>query len=73
MPLFEYRCTQCGHQFEELLLGTATPACPICQSQQLDKLLSTFAVSSGNSAPRDTVAPCATCGDPRGPGACALD
>ena len=75
MPLFEYVCKQCGHQFEELVLGTTTPTCPSCRSQQLKKLLSVFAVSnrSGNDAPREAVAPCGTCGDPRGPGACALD
>lgn len=73
MPLFEYRCTQCGQQFEELVLGTTTPACPACHSQKLDKLLSTFAVGSSHSTQPAPVAPCSTCGDPRGPGACALD
>ncbi len=75
MPLFEYLSKQCGHQFEELVLGTTTPTCPACQSQKLEKLLSVFAVGnrSGNDAPREAVGPCGTCGDPRGPGACALD
>lgn len=73
MPLFEYVCKQCSRQFEELVLGTTAPTCPSCQSEKLEKLLSTFAVSSGNGSPGDAVAPCGTCGDPRGPGACALD
>ena len=48
MPIYEYECKACGHQFEFLLLPTspATPACPECQSQDLEKLLSGFALST---------------------------
>ena len=48
MPIHEYACRRCGHQFEFLLLPTHTtePACPECQSQELEKLLSGFALSS---------------------------
>jgi putative FmdB family regulatory protein len=73
MPLFEYECKKCGHQFETLVMGSTKPTCPSCNSLRLEKLLSTFAVntSSGNTAPREVAGPCGTCGDPRGPGACA--
>lgn len=73
MPLFEYVCKKCGHQFEALVMGTTNPTCLSCQSKKLEKQLSVFAVSSrgGNDAPREAAAPCGTCGDPRGPGACA--
>ena len=32
MPLYEYRCTQCGHRFEKIQSFTAEPltACPKC-------------------------------------------
>ncbi len=75
MPLFEYVCKKCGHQFEALVMGTTSPSCPSCQSKKLEKQLSIFAVSSrsGDDTPREAVAPCGTCGDPRGPGACALN
>jgi len=75
MPLFEYICKKCGHQFETLVMGATSPTCPSCQSKRLEKQLSVFAVSSrGESdARREAVAPCGACGDPRGPGACALD
>lgn len=73
MPLFEYECKKCGHQFEQLIMGSTTPVCPSCQSKKLEKLLSTFAVNSSNITAREATAPCSTCGDPRGPGACALD
>jgi putative FmdB family regulatory protein len=74
MPIFEYICRDCHHQFETLVTASRTPACPSCRSQALDKQLSVFAVSS--TTPRDTapsVGACGTCGDPRGPGACSLN
>lgn len=75
MPLFEYVCKRCSHQFEELVLGATQPTCPSCHSRKLEKLMSTFAVNAngGNTMPREAVASCGTCGDPRGPGACAMD
>ncbi len=44
MPLYEYVCTDCDHQFEELVSssGTTTVACPHCASTTVDKLLSRF-------------------------------
>ncbi len=46
MPIFEYECRGCGEQFEMLVLASTVPACPSCQGQDLEKLLSGFAVSS---------------------------
>jgi len=48
MPIYEYACRACGHQFEHLLLPTATtdPVCPECRSPDLEKLLSGFALST---------------------------
>ena len=46
MPLYDYSCRACGHQFEALVRGTITPTCPECQSADLERLLSTFAMSS---------------------------
>ena len=40
MPLFEYTCRTCGHQFEALVIGSRPPACPKCQSQDLEKRVS---------------------------------
>jgi putative FmdB family regulatory protein len=48
MPIFEYVCKACGHQFEFLKLP-ATPAasnCPACQSANLERRLSGFALST---------------------------
>jgi putative FmdB family regulatory protein len=46
MPIFEYRCQGCGHEFETLVLKGSTPACPQCQSEALERLLSVPAVKS---------------------------
>ncbi len=40
MPLFEYECRKCHHQFEALVIGSRTPACPRCESQDLEKRVS---------------------------------
>jgi putative FmdB family regulatory protein len=76
MPIFEYRCQSCGNLFEKIVYGAAVASCPSCGGADLEKLISSFAVSSASSAESrsfDTPAACGTCGDPRGAGACTLD
>ena len=76
MPLYEYRCRDCGKRFEEFVLGDAKPKCPSCDGGKLEKLLSVFAVaSSGASSPsaEPTGGGCGSCGDPRGPGSCSMN
>ena len=46
MPIYEYQCRKCGHEFELLVLRDTIPACPSCSAQDLERLLSGFAVSS---------------------------
>ena len=46
MPIYDFRCKACGHEFEALVRHNDTPACPACRSGDLERLLSTFAVSS---------------------------
>lgn len=52
MPLFEYRCVDCGTQCELLIRGSATPICPSCGSSALERLVSMFAVSSDSTQHR---------------------
>ncbi len=75
MPIFEYTCAGCSREFEAIVQAGSRPACPSCGGTTLAKRLSVFAVGGG-SARADNAepgGPCGTCGDPRGPGACALD
>jgi putative FmdB family regulatory protein len=47
MPIYEYRCRGCANEFELLVLpASPVPACPECESPDLEQLLSGFAVSS---------------------------
>jgi putative FmdB family regulatory protein len=46
MPLFDFQCKSCGHEFEALVRGQAKPACPRCASHDLERLLSLPAVRS---------------------------
>lgn len=42
MPIYEYRCTECGHQEEHLQKVTEKPLakCPACGKKTYQKLLS---------------------------------
>jgi putative FmdB family regulatory protein len=73
MPLYEYVCRDCTHAFEELVFGDATPACPKCGAAAPTRVLSVVSVgrSAGPAGAGRMPAPCGTCGDPRGPGACS--
>jgi putative FmdB family regulatory protein len=48
MPILEFSCRACGHQFEFLKLPatTANPRCPTCQGEDLERLLSGFSTST---------------------------
>ena len=73
MPIFEYICQQCHHQFEALVYGQQKAECPKCHGPRLDPQLSVFAVSAKSSSSSAPVGgACGSCGDPRGPGACSL-
>jgi putative FmdB family regulatory protein len=74
MPIFEYVCGECGHQFERIVRGAEALSCPACASASLQKQLSVFAVNTkGNPRQALPVSPCGSCGDPRGPGACSMN
>jgi putative FmdB family regulatory protein len=50
MPIYEYRCEDCGKRSSALLgsFSSPDPACPHCGKRALRRLVSTFAtVSSG--------------------------
>jgi len=67
MPLFEFVCTTCDQDFEELVRSanaTDDVACPECGSSDIHKKISTFAskISGGSSFSFNPspAAPCST-------------
>ncbi len=73
MPIFEYICQECQHEFEALVFGRDKARCPKCKGKKLSPKLSVFATSAKGSASASvSTGACGSCGDPRGAGACSL-
>ena len=71
MPIFEYRCTDCGDAFEAFVTSERAPECPACHGAKLVKLLSSPGMvgsANGGAKPARTPGPAAggcgmgTCG-----------
>jgi len=63
MPMFEYRCKQCGHvsSFLEKSETRKSHACEKCGSKEVEKMFSTFAAKAGRSSTGDSSCPTGTC------------
>ena len=74
MPIFEYKCRDCGAQFERIVTSASTSVlCRKCEGPNVDKLLSVFAVAKGSdSSASFDAGPCRTCGA-RERGMCGQD
>ena len=66
MPIYEYKCQDCGTKFEKLVRRSegSELVCPSCGQKHLQQELSTFAAHSASSsrasdAPRGLTADCA--------------
>lgn len=70
MPIFEYRCDDCGTKFEKLVRRTGEAIdCPSCGQQHLSQELSTFAAHA-NGAPKQASMPACPGGMCQTPGMC---
>ncbi len=48
MPIYEYHCSQCEHEFEKLVFNSSEKiVCPKCKSKKVNRMMSAFAFSSG--------------------------
>jgi putative FmdB family regulatory protein len=52
MPIYEYRCAQCGEKFELFVRSAAqqaaVPTCPKCGSAETRKALSLFGIGEAS-------------------------
>jgi putative FmdB family regulatory protein len=71
MPIYEYVCQQCDHEFETLVQSGEEVECPECHSGQLEKL---FSVPGAPRVGHTTSLPlsCNPSTPPCGPGCCKL-
>jgi putative FmdB family regulatory protein len=52
MPIYEYQCKSCSHQFETLVRRNETPVCESCGGADLERLMSLPTVKSEITAAR---------------------
>ncbi len=59
MPIYEYKCNECGQVFEELVSASSTesPKCADCKSPDTVKLLSACCKSASASSGSGSYAP----------------
>lgn len=74
MPIYEYRCQDCGNQFEKLVRrDAATPECPSCGHSNLAQVLSTFAAHANGASKSASDMPVCPSGRCSNPGMCGMN
>jgi len=62
MPIYEYRCADCGQLFEELVMRlTEKVNCPKCKSARVVRQMSAFAFRSGTNFVSSSSKSCGGC------------
>lgn len=57
MPLYGYACKSCGHMFQTLVRSSEVPACPACESVELERQLSLIASPQKGGADPEPACP----------------
>ena len=73
MPIYEYKCQDCGTKFEKLLRRSSDGAevdCPSCGQKHLTQEFSTFAAHANGPAAKSADAPMCPSGMCSNPGFC---
>jgi putative FmdB family regulatory protein len=61
MPIYEYRCDECGETFELFVRSAAKQAavtCPSCGSERVRKAISLFSVGGAVGGSKTSAASC---------------
>jgi putative FmdB family regulatory protein len=63
MPLYEFECNSCHHQFEELILSSSKTVeeCPECHDKNVKKLMSAGSLRTGGGTTVSSSAPAPSC------------
>lgn len=61
MPIFEFRCQDCGCEFEKLVRADEKAECPECGCSSPKRLFSVFGVKSGGKFTPSSGASCGSC------------
>jgi putative FmdB family regulatory protein len=62
VPIFEYHCTGCGRDFEQLVRANDQVACPECGSAKVRKQLSVVAAPRSRGGASDDAGGCCSGG-----------
>ncbi len=67
MPIYEYHCARCGHEFEELIRNPREESkllCPRCAGTKVARRLSVFAARGGGlESPHSPGVGCGKCAE----------
>ncbi len=63
MPIYEFVCSDCKQGFEVLTTSSseATPSCPKCESNHVERVLSVVSIGREQPAMSEDLSGCATC------------
>lgn len=64
MPIYEYRCQECGEKFDKLIRSSTDQteiSCPGCGSKQAEKVPSLFGTSGFTTTPNLTSSAADSC------------
>ena len=71
MPIYEYKCQDCGAKFEKLVRNGASVECPSCGQKHLNQEFSTFAPRA--AGPKQADGPVCPSGMCSNPGMCGMN
>jgi len=62
MPIYEFHCLDCGHDFEDLILGINSPVnCRYCESGKVEKLMSAVSFKTDGKFTSTGSSGCTSC------------
>ncbi len=71
MKLYDFHCSACGKDFEELVREVSEARCPACGASEVEKQLSAFSVGRGGGG--EPSVPTGGCGTGCCGGACGVN